>query len=98
MIEDFDEKKTKKLIDVLNYEIEQKCLELKENRRNILLKRIFFLGCALSIIIPVLDVFIGYFIIPVLIPIVVFQAVSLILFMPVILNLNGGRNHAERIG
>lgn len=98
MIEDFDKKKTEKLIAVLNCEIEQKCLELKENRRVALLKRIFFLGCALSIILPVLDAFIGYFIIPILIPIIIFQAVSLILLIPVIINLNGGKNYVERIG
>lgn len=94
----FDNNKTIKLLNVLDDEIGQKCLELREKKKTSALKRVFYLGCAFAVILPVLSVFIGIPILMTIIPIFIFQAISLILLMPVILNSGGGRNHVERVG
>lgn len=98
MADFFEIQKTEKLLLVLDNEIEQKCLELKESKKNAMLKRVFFLGCVLAVILPVADVFLGFPILLSLVPVFIFQAVSLVFLMPVILNSNGGRNSAERVG
>jgi len=98
MEDNFDRVKTEKLLNILDDEIEKKCSDIRERKKNALLKRIFFIGCALSLILPVIDVFIGFSIMMYLIPIVIFQAISLIFLVPILLNLDGGINHVERIG
>jgi hypothetical protein len=93
----FDISKTEKLLSGLGSEIEQKCLELKENRKMMILRRVFFLTCLLVIILPLIDVFFGFSILITLFPVLIFQAVSLTLLVPVILNSLEGGNHIERI-
>lgn len=98
MATDFDNYKTIKLLNAIDGEIEQKCLELREKKKAAALKRVFFLGCVLAAGIPVLSVFIGFSILVTLIPIFTFQVISLVLLMPLIISSNGGVNHAERAG
>jgi hypothetical protein len=98
MTADFDNNKTIELLKSLDGEIEEKCLELREKKKASILKTVFFLCCALVVILPVFSVFIGIPILLTIVPIFTFQSVSLIILMPVILKSEGGKNHVEKIG
>lgn len=88
MSKDLDTQSTKDLLLALDDEIDRKCFELKESKKVTGLKKVFFYSCILMITLPLINIFIGFSITSFLIPIVVFQCLSLILLVPTILNLN----------
>ncbi len=73
-------------------------LELRREKKASILKKVFFLSCVLVVILPVLSVFIGVPILVTILPIFIFQAISLILLMPIILRSEGVKNYVEKIG
>ncbi|NLI90767.1 MAG: hypothetical protein GX434_00785 [Peptococcaceae bacterium] len=98
MTDHFDIKQTDQLLKNLDNEIEQKCLEIKENRKHTILKSIFFLGCLAAAVIFGFNAFTGFQYIRTFIYLFLFQGVSLIFLIPIIINLNGGQNDVQRIG
>lgn len=81
-----------KVIESLTPSIDKKCREIKAQRKDKILTRLFVLLCIAMIIIPVLFVVFGIslaiFIAPVL-----FMCVCVVVLLPVIINVNGGRKY-----
>ncbi|OCZ49829.1 hypothetical protein [Dehalobacter sp. TeCB1] len=98
MTENFDRMQTERLLNVLDSEIEKKCLELKEKSNNALLMRLFFLGCIATAGIFALHAFIGLPFMKMLVYIVIFQCLSLVLLIPMVMNMNGGQHDIQKIG
>lgn len=96
-MDNFDRKLTDQLLAVLDNEIEQKCLELKENRKNVWLRQVFFLSCLLTIIVFGFNIYSGFQFIRTLVYLFLFQSAALILLIPLVINLNGGQSDVPRI-
>lgn len=81
-----------KLIQNLTPSIDKKCAEIKSERKDRILTRLFVLMCISAVIIPVLFVILGIslaiFVAPIL-----FMCVCVIVLLPAIINVNGGRKY-----
>lgn len=88
MNKDLDTSSIKDLLLALDDEIDQKCFELKEKKKDERLKKVFFYVCILVITLPFLSILTGFSLWSFLLPIVVFQGLSLILLVFGILNLD----------
>ena len=78
------------LLLTLDDEIERKCFEIKQKKTEKALKFAFILGCTLFTIVPFILVFMGINLFAMLIPVVIFFAVSFVALMPLIFNNFGG--------
>ncbi|MCR4436551.1 MAG: hypothetical protein QHH06_12230 [Clostridiales bacterium] len=88
MSKELDTQSTKDLLLALDDEIDQKCFELKEKKKAERLKKVFFYVCILVITLPFISIFTGFSLWSFLLPMVVFQGLSLILLVSGILNLD----------
>ncbi|KMT23387.1 hypothetical protein [Clostridium cylindrosporum] len=74
------------LIINLNDEIERKCFEIKQKRKERALKLFFMISCVMFITVPFLLTLVGINIITLSIPILLFLSLSLFILSPIILN------------
>lgn len=72
------------LLEHLDMEINKKCLELQQRKRQAALNRLFVLLCIFLLIVPVCLVFIGVNLISILAPLVLFFSVGLLILSPVL--------------
>ncbi len=81
-----------KLIQNLTPSIDKKCAEIKSERKDRILTRLFVLLCVAMIIVPVIFVIFGIslaiFVAPIL-----FMCICVIVLLPAIINVNGGRKY-----
>ena len=75
-------------------EIERKCEELKEARREQLKTRLFLLLCLLAVAVPTGLVFFGVSLALLLIP-VVLMCLSVIFLLPILLKQQGGNSYEQ---
>jgi hypothetical protein len=93
-----DNRQTERLLRILDNEINQKCLEIKEQRKNALLQKIFFGGCITAALIFGIITITGFQFIRAFVYLVLFQGLALLILIPVLLNMNGGCNDVQKIG
>lgn len=81
-----------KVIQNLTPSIDKKCTEIKAERKDKILTRLFVLMCVFAVIIPVVFVIFGIslaiFITPVL-----FMCACVVVLLPAIINVNGGKKY-----
>lgn len=80
-----DDKLNNLLVNV-NDEVERKCHQIKERKKDEKNKKIFAIACLLLLTIPFLLILIGINIITILVPVVVFLVISMIVLSPIVLN------------
>jgi len=79
-----------KMIAALAPEIDRKCAEISQARREKAYWRFFVLLCAMAIVVPTLFVYWGISLTVLLIPIA-FTAAAFLLLSPILFNQQGGR-------
>lgn len=77
------------LLAKLDHEIDMKCMELKEKTQELKLKRLFFTGCVVIMLVFLLQTFFSIFNVNYLFIILVYQAAALVV-IPVVLNMTKG--------
>jgi hypothetical protein len=82
---------TDMLLSVLDDEIERKCFQLKEKKKETLLKKVFFFSCLILPLILFISVFVGFSIVSLFVPMFIFQIIIFIFVAPLLLNLNEER-------
>jgi hypothetical protein len=85
-----DEKATEVLLAELDEEIDKKCLELQEKKREQKLKNVFFFSCFAVSLIFLLQTFFKLMSINFILFFFIFQVTALAFVIPVILNMNKG--------
>lgn len=85
MIKDLDY-----LLLALDEEIEKKCYKIKKKKVEQRLTKFFIYTCIMFLIIPALLVFAGVNLLSIFIPIVLFIALAMFAFSPIIFNNNLG--------
>jgi hypothetical protein len=98
MTDQFNIRQTDRLLMILDNEIEKKCMEIKENRKNALFKQIFFGGCIAVAILFGLIALTGFQWMMTFVYLALFQGGALLLLVPVLFNMNGGYKDVQRIG
>ena len=83
-----NENSTKLLLANLENEINIKCMELHEKQSEAKLRRVFFSSCVVIFLMFLFQVFFKIFNVNSLIVVFSFQAVALIVVLPIILNIN----------
>lgn len=83
-----------KMIALLSPEINRKCEEIKEIRKEKLHTRLFFLLCAAVIVIPPMFIFFGLRLTFLLTP-VVFMGMALLVLSPILTNQKGGSTYEQ---
>lgn len=76
------------LIKQLSPQINEKCSEIKRQRKEKVLSRLFAALCMLAIIVPTMFVFFGFNLVTLAVPII-FAAVSFLLLCPIIFKQQG---------
>lgn len=89
-MKEINERDTAVLLAALNRDIDIKCMELKEKQQQIRLKKIFFSSCIFMLLSFLIQVFLKIFNVNFVAAVILYQALSLILFIPFIPNLNKG--------
>ena len=82
------------MIDILAPEIDRKCAEIKQVRKEKLFSRLFVLLCAAILIIPTTFVFLGISLMALIIP-VVFIATAFLILSPILINQQGGYTYEQ---
>ena len=85
---------TEKMIAMLSPDIDQKCAEIREARREKFYTRLFIFLCTTVIMIPTSFVFLGISLITLLIP-AVFTAAAFLLLSPILISQQGGRTYDQ---
>ncbi|TDT63624.1 hypothetical protein [Fonticella tunisiensis] len=85
-----DKRATAILLAALDREIDIKCLELKEKRREAKLKKIFFSSCLFILFSFIIQVLFRAFNLSFLFTFLAYQGLALSLLTPLVLNLNRG--------
>lgn len=85
-----NERDTAVLLAALDRDIDMKCIELKENQRQVRVKKIFFSSCIFILLSFLIQVFFKVFNVNFIAAIILYQALILILFIPFIPNLSKG--------
>ena len=80
-----EESRVEDLLILLEDEIERKCFQIKEKKREEMKRRIFFLACVLFLLLPFLFHNLGLSLLAVCFPVFIFLAVSLISLLPVMI-------------
>jgi hypothetical protein len=80
------------LIKILRPEINQKCCEIRNERQEKRMNKIFIFLCIMTVILPPILVFNGFGIMPLFIIVIIFS-ISLLVLLPVILNQKKGTEH-----
>jgi Flp pilus assembly protein TadB len=88
--------KLENLLIRLDSEIDRKCYELKEKKREQRNARLFALACGLFILIPILLMLAGVNILVIFFPVVIFFAFCMAVLSPIIINNNLGGPENER--
>ena len=76
----------KKLLIDLDDEIDRKCRQIKEKRKEKIYQKLILLACILLLIIPVILVLLDINLLSVIIPVIIFFMFSTTIFSPAILN------------
>lgn len=97
MKNDIESQTASNLLMALDDEIDKKCFELIERKKINFLRKLFILGCTVTIVFPILSFVLGFSLISTLIPVFIFQAVSLIILLPVLINAKGEATHNEKV-
>lgn len=84
------DKKIDNLLLTLDEEIEKKCFEIKKEKAEQRLIKLFVFACSLFLIVPVLLVFAGVKLLSICVPVVLFLALAMLALSPIILNNNLG--------
>lgn len=79
------------MIAALSPEIDRKCAELRETRREKRRVRLFLWCCVLAVLIPTAFVLLGVSLLVLLIP-AAFAAAGVVLLSPILIGQQGGRN------
>ena len=80
-----EERKVDELLISLEDEIERKCFQIKEKKKEKMKRRIFFLACLLVCFLPFLLHNLGLSLLAICIPTLIFLAVSMISLLPIII-------------
>jgi len=83
-------KETEKLLAVLDKDINMKCRELKEMKKQKQLKIVFFFSCLLVLLFFLAGQYFGISIIYLLFVFFAYQGITLVFAIPLILSLNKG--------
>lgn len=86
--------KADKMIAMLSPEIDRKCEEMKQARREKARVRLFVLLCVAVVIIPTMFVFFGLSLTSLLTP-VAFMGIALLILSPILINQQGGRIYEQ---
>lgn len=81
-----------RVIAVLSPEIEKRCSEIREMRKEKRRADIFVLLCAAAVLVPTLFVFFGLNLITLIVP-AALAAVCFLLLSPILINQQGGRGY-----
>jgi hypothetical protein len=84
------DERTCRFLNTLEREIDLKCIEIKEEKREENLNKAFFLSCIFIICSFILGLIFNFSIISILFTVALFQGGAIILMMPLILNINSG--------
>lgn len=74
--------------------IENKCNEIKAQRKEKLKSRIFVILCVLTVIIPTLLVFAGISLTMFILPIII-TSLSVVMLLPILINNEGAKNYEQ---
>lgn len=74
--------------------IENKCNEIKAQRKEKLKSRIFVILCVLTVIIPTLLVFAGISLTMFILPIII-TSLSVVMLLPILINNEGEKNYEQ---
>lgn len=83
-MEDLNKLDTKKLLMILDDELELKCQELKEKNEQLRLQKIFFLSCITILAAFFLQAFFKLFNLNIVLIIIIYQIIALMVFIPII--------------
>ena len=86
-MKEIDKKSTEVLLEVLDSEINAKCIELKEKHREAKLKKMFFISCFFIIFFFLLQAFLKIFNVNLIIAFLIYQGLALIFTAPMFINL-----------
>ncbi|MBE6081159.1 hypothetical protein [Sporanaerobacter sp. PP17-6a] len=85
------DKNINKLLCVLDNEIDRKCFEIKQRKRNKILQSVFIITCVLFIIVPMMFVFFGISLWTFCVPAILFFTICFCLLSPIVFsNKSGG--------
>lgn len=84
------DKNLDKLLFALDEEIERKCFEIKKEKSEQILTKVFIIACSLFLTIPIILGFAGVNLLSACVPIVLFLSFSIVILFPLISNNNLG--------
>lgn len=89
-MKEVNERDTAVLLAALDRELDIKCMELKENKKQLMVKKLFFSSCLFILLSFIVQVFFKVFNVGFIAAMIFYQALLLVLLIPFIPNISKG--------